>query len=301
MSASVKSYFALKMIGDSVDAPHMVRAREAIRSRGGAARVNVFTRFLLRFLRRADLARGAGAADRDHAAADVVAVPYQQDFLLGAHHDRAADGDGGVEAAGEKSQGRRHRRVVPAGSQVGRDDAEGAASKLGLVHAVQHARQDPARDRTAVSEEAAPARDRCRARLHRGAAERRRRHGRDLSADGQHRHDVRGARQGTGFSAARDHPQGHRQAAGDRRARGLLPALRLAGVGHRADLPRAGGGRRRRDAREDEAGPRLAEAEAGARPQGRLGGEGSRCPSGRLGVPVQQRTIIPISTTPPWW
>src|SRR6185369_300393 len=47
MSASVKSYFALKMIGDSVDAPHMARAREAIRSRGGAARVNVFTRFLL--------------------------------------------------------------------------------------------------------------------------------------------------------------------------------------------------------------------------------------------------------------
>src|SRR3982074_1375737 len=49
MSASVKSYFALKMIGDSVDAPHMVRAREAIRSRGGAAGVNVCTRFLLAF------------------------------------------------------------------------------------------------------------------------------------------------------------------------------------------------------------------------------------------------------------
>src|SRR4029079_17002355 len=49
MSASVKSYFALKMIGDSVDAPHMVRAREAIRSCGGAAHVNVFTRFLLAF------------------------------------------------------------------------------------------------------------------------------------------------------------------------------------------------------------------------------------------------------------
>ena len=49
MSASVKSYFALKMIGDSVDAPHMARAREAIRCRGGAARVNVFTRFLLAF------------------------------------------------------------------------------------------------------------------------------------------------------------------------------------------------------------------------------------------------------------
>ena len=46
-SASVKAYFALKMIGDSPDAPHMVRAREAIRARGGAERSNVFTRILL--------------------------------------------------------------------------------------------------------------------------------------------------------------------------------------------------------------------------------------------------------------
>ncbi len=47
MSASVKAYFALKMIGDAVDAPHMARAREAILSRGGAIHSNVFTRFLL--------------------------------------------------------------------------------------------------------------------------------------------------------------------------------------------------------------------------------------------------------------
>ena len=47
MSASVKAYFALKMIGESVDAPHMARAREAIHSRGGAIHSNVFTRFLL--------------------------------------------------------------------------------------------------------------------------------------------------------------------------------------------------------------------------------------------------------------
>ena len=47
MSASVKAYFALKAIGDSPDAPHMVRAREAILSRGGAARTNVFTRIQL--------------------------------------------------------------------------------------------------------------------------------------------------------------------------------------------------------------------------------------------------------------
>jgi squalene-hopene/tetraprenyl-beta-curcumene cyclase len=47
VSASVKAYFALKMIGEPTDAPHMARAREAIRARGGAARANVFTRLLL--------------------------------------------------------------------------------------------------------------------------------------------------------------------------------------------------------------------------------------------------------------
>lgn len=49
MSASVKAYFALKMVGHDIDAPHMKRAREAILSRGGASKVNVFTRFLLTF------------------------------------------------------------------------------------------------------------------------------------------------------------------------------------------------------------------------------------------------------------
>jgi squalene-hopene/tetraprenyl-beta-curcumene cyclase len=47
MSASVKAYFALKMIGDSPDALHMRRAREAILARGGAVHCNVFTRLLL--------------------------------------------------------------------------------------------------------------------------------------------------------------------------------------------------------------------------------------------------------------
>ena len=47
ISATVKAYFALKMIGDSVDAEHMRRAREAVRARGGAERVNVFTRIML--------------------------------------------------------------------------------------------------------------------------------------------------------------------------------------------------------------------------------------------------------------
>jgi squalene-hopene/tetraprenyl-beta-curcumene cyclase len=47
LSCSVKAYFALKAVGDSPDAPHMQRAREAILARGGAARANVFTRIQL--------------------------------------------------------------------------------------------------------------------------------------------------------------------------------------------------------------------------------------------------------------
>ena len=47
VSASVKAYFALKMIGDDPDAQHMRRARAAILARGGAGAANVFTRFQL--------------------------------------------------------------------------------------------------------------------------------------------------------------------------------------------------------------------------------------------------------------
>jgi squalene-hopene/tetraprenyl-beta-curcumene cyclase len=47
MSATVKAYFALKMLGDPPDADHMRRARDAVLARGGAARCNVFTRMLL--------------------------------------------------------------------------------------------------------------------------------------------------------------------------------------------------------------------------------------------------------------
>src|SRR6202046_5343933 len=44
ISATVKAYFALKMIGDDTDAPHMVRARQALHPRGGALQANVFPR-----------------------------------------------------------------------------------------------------------------------------------------------------------------------------------------------------------------------------------------------------------------
>jgi squalene-hopene/tetraprenyl-beta-curcumene cyclase len=47
ISATVKAYYALKMIGDDVDAPHMARARAELLKRGGAGAVNVFTRIQL--------------------------------------------------------------------------------------------------------------------------------------------------------------------------------------------------------------------------------------------------------------
>lgn len=47
ISASVKAYYALKCVGDDVNAAHMVRAREAILRYGGAEKSNVFTRIQL--------------------------------------------------------------------------------------------------------------------------------------------------------------------------------------------------------------------------------------------------------------
>src|SRR5665213_107521 len=47
VSATVKAYFALKMIGDDPAAPHMAAARQALLAAGGAGACNVFTRILL--------------------------------------------------------------------------------------------------------------------------------------------------------------------------------------------------------------------------------------------------------------
>ena len=114
ISATVKAYFALKMIGDDIDAPHMARAREAIHARGGAIKANVFTRILL-------------ALYGQTAWTNVPTVPVElillprwfpdpsvQDELLGAHGDRAAAGAGGEEAAGAQSARRACARTVRA-------------------------------------------------------------------------------------------------------------------------------------------------------------------------------------------
>jgi squalene-hopene/tetraprenyl-beta-curcumene cyclase len=50
LSVSVKAYFALKLAGHDPNADYMLRARELIRSLGGAARCNSFTKFYLALL-----------------------------------------------------------------------------------------------------------------------------------------------------------------------------------------------------------------------------------------------------------
>ena len=47
ISCTVKAYYALKLIGDDPEAPHMARAQKAVLAAGGAARCNVFTRITL--------------------------------------------------------------------------------------------------------------------------------------------------------------------------------------------------------------------------------------------------------------
>lgn len=47
LNATVKAYFALKLAGDSLDAPHMMLARRRVHELGGLEHTNSFTRFYL--------------------------------------------------------------------------------------------------------------------------------------------------------------------------------------------------------------------------------------------------------------
>ena len=47
ISCTIKAYYAMKMAGDAINATHMVKAREWILAKGGAAKGNVFTRIMM--------------------------------------------------------------------------------------------------------------------------------------------------------------------------------------------------------------------------------------------------------------
>ena len=293
MSASVKAYFALKMIGDPVDAPHMRAAREGDPGARRRARArNVFTRADARAVRLHPVAQRAGDAGRDHAAAALVSVPSRQDLVLGRT----------VIVPLLVLQALKPRARNPKGVTIDELFLEPPAT-LGPV---PKAPQQKAswfwffRGVDVVLRAAEPlfpkaiaaARDRSRA----VAWVSERLNGEDglgaifpAMANSVMMFDVLGYPE--------DHPlraiarQIGREAAGGARARGLLPALRLAGVGHRAHLPRAARGRRRARAGAGAQGSRLAGAEADPRRQGRLGGAAARRAAGRLGVPIRQSAL----------
>ena len=139
MSASVKSYFALKMIGKSTDAPHMVRAREAIRSRGGAIHSNVFTRFMLAMF---------GVMSWRSVPVlpvEIMLLPMWSPFHLNkiSYWARTTIVPLMVLAALKpraKILSASASTNVPAAAAWDRHDREGAASELGLVHSVPRAR-----------------------------------------------------------------------------------------------------------------------------------------------------------------
>ena len=221
----------------------------------------------------------------------MVSVSSRQDFVLEPHCDRAAPRADGEEAACAQSEGRHDRRTLSRPAADARADAEGAAAEGVVVLVLSRRRQYFARRRAAFPETHAPARHRPRRGLGRRAAQRRRRPWRDLSGDGQQRDDVRCAWVSGRSSAARDRAKIGRKAPRRARRRNLLPALRLADLGHRSCLPCAAGSGRRERGGAGRARPRLARADAGARRARRLERTPARSAAGRLGVPIRQSAL----------
>jgi squalene-hopene/tetraprenyl-beta-curcumene cyclase len=78
ISASVKAYFALKLVGASVDDPAMARAREAVLEMGGAQACNSFTRFYLALLGQ------VGYEECPSVPPELVLIPSRLGFSLAA-------------------------------------------------------------------------------------------------------------------------------------------------------------------------------------------------------------------------
>jgi len=78
ISASVKAYFALKLVGCKADDPALVRARQAILDLGGAAACNSFTRFYLALLGQISY------DDCPTVPPELVLIPSRLNFSLSA-------------------------------------------------------------------------------------------------------------------------------------------------------------------------------------------------------------------------
>ncbi len=243
-----------------------------------------------RAVRPGALAGGAQHARRDHVPAALVSLSYQQGVLLVAHGDRAAGGADGTAAAGAQPARGRHPRAVRRAARPARalpDQPDG----LALGRDAAGRRQAAEEGRAAVSQAQPQAGDRARDGLVDRAAERRRRARRHLSGDGCSRHVLRRARLSEGRSPRRAGEEVGSQAADLRRRARLLPALRVADLGHRAGGACSARRRRGRRRQQREAGARLAGRAPGDRRGRRLGGAAPRPAAGRLGLSIRQPAL----------
>jgi hypothetical protein len=84
ISCTIKSYYALKLVGDSTDAPHMVTCTgQLLLERGGAAKANVFTRIVAGHVRSDSVARRAGGAVGTGVVAKLVSFSASAKFRTG--------------------------------------------------------------------------------------------------------------------------------------------------------------------------------------------------------------------------
>ena len=293
LSATVKAYFALKLIGDDPAAPHMRRARAGDpRARRGGALQRVHPDHA-RSVRPGALARRAGDAGRDHAAAALVPVPPRQGVLLVARtvilpllilmalkpRARNPRGVGIAELFVTPPDRRAPLHHQPDRRRAGAGASSAVDRLLRLV--------EPRWPRAAARAGRSAGR-----RLRHRATERRGRPRRHLPAM---------ANTVMAFDAlgyAEDHPDlADRQARGAQAASSsaatrLLPALPVAGLGHSARLPRAHGGERREPVDASvRRGARLARSTPDPGRGRRLGGRPAQRASGRLAVRVSQRLL----------
>ncbi len=113
ISATVKAYFVLKLLGTPTDDPAMVRAREVILEAGGARACNSFTRFYLALL---------GQIPYDevpYVPPELMLVPAQValqpggDVVVDPDDHRPPDDHLGLQAGPEAAARAGDRRAVP--------------------------------------------------------------------------------------------------------------------------------------------------------------------------------------------
>src|SRR6516162_4404432 len=281
MSASVKAYFALKMIGDFVDAPHMVRAQAAIRARGGASRSSVFTRVMLALF--GFISWRAVPV----MPVEIMLLPKWFPF----HLDKVSYWSRTVIVPLLVLQALKPKARNPKGIAIEELFLEPPPT-IGLA---PKAPQQKAlwfwffRGVDLVLRFITPMfpkrwRQRAVERAVAWVTER-------LNGEGEQRHDVRRARLSAASSPAGDRTQIDREASGRARARGLLPALRLADLGYRAHLSRPARSRRRTRRRASLQRSRMAGPQADPGRERRLDRAAAQYPSRRLGVPIRQPAL----------